>query len=186
MEELKWLYPFKAPETPLEALERSLEWARDESRWSDGVLCEWKDRDKRPKDVTSITAPEELAKVCHNVKACAMGILMIAMGNGRTALDIFLSRTKETWLLDQSGGEEATLLLARGFHPRGKKFTDFREAASFVEAYNDDWAEESDFYDENSGAFLEQKYLKSRSEHHARIVRGFERAVKYAAAEQGE
>ena len=168
MTNLAWLSDFRPPADAVEALERGLEYARFEEHWTQSAL--FRPGPNAQYDGHGVfIAAEDNAAVCTNVRACAMGILVIACLDGPAVRQFFthegFHETQE--LRKNPVAMEATIHLARGF---GAKFhtedledhkDEFHYALSNVEDRND-WEETQ----------------------HLDIVQGFEKSVEIAKQAQ--
>lgn len=174
-----WLNNFVPPKDQVELLERSLEFARDEQRWCTGALIQ-----SAEKPIDGTTPVEKFAKqhsdaeLCTNVQACAMGILVIASGNGQ-AIRAWIEEAgseKQTFAyINELVGlpfEQATKTLAIAFGANDRFHSNFDTAVDFVENSND---EEDKFT-----SYDRKVYQYDRAAHHRHIVKVFEKSVELA------
>lgn len=148
---------FVKPGTPTEVLEQSVEIARTE--WTAGKLFEKKDKRK--------------GATCTNVRACAVGIIVLVSFDGPAVKDFFRSRPLLTQDFDESElistdlvASEALLYLDRalnGVKVKNITKSNVAKAVSRVEFKNDVGI-----------GFSSRRF----SIHHSKIVRAFEEAVK--------
>jgi hypothetical protein len=181
------------PDNPVDALEIALGIARDEQVWESGTWFEpshgtWFEPSQSAPTRQQQLALGEIMPVCTDVKACANGILGIALGNGPTlscaignyeggALD-----PKEMVTRTPLGRECAELLgrgmsqavFAGGLAGRLDQFGDsnYRAAIDYTIDVNDD----CDSFTDDDGEY-------DRKKHHAVIVNGFEHALRIAREE---
>jgi hypothetical protein len=156
------------PENAKEALERGLEFARDEERWACGDWFEplfssdIKTDDYGDTDVSRLT--------CWNVKACAAGILVITCLDGKAVRSYFKHQTNPSELLKKDPvGAEAAQLLYAGLHDQEpNEYTTPSTAIDGIVQFND----------RPGGGGVEDS--DALVEHHGKIVEGFERAVALA------
>jgi hypothetical protein len=164
---------WEKPKTPKEALEIALELARDEQRWASGGWVSFE----------SVYRSERVAVIfdgaplfCTDFRACAAGLLAIACGNGELLSKTFRGKADLGDYLrdDDVMGAEAARFLAEAL-------MDVAEAEMGF-TYSD-WEREeiSDGPEEAISRIIGINDACEDSEHHARIVRGFELAVVKAA-----
>jgi hypothetical protein len=122
---LDWLNDFAPPQNATEALERSLEFASEETRWTKSELF-----------TSKASNP-----TCTDVRACAMGILLIACFDG-PAVDRYYEDEDELEFKLAKGNpiyQSATKMLAQAARPNSvrRNKINFHDAAHFVEHFND-------------------------------------------------
>jgi hypothetical protein len=171
------------PVSVLEALERSLDHARIEAKWSDGswfvtdiaVDTDW-DNNLTADSHAEVTKQIE-GMVCTDVQACSAGIVAIETLDG-VALYNFLAHSEE---LDQDILKAdpicwgALEVLAEAF---GEEFKE-------EELEADKYAHGSPIKSRDPvGRIIYHNDRSAQQEHHGRIVRGFERAVELAKAKE--
>jgi hypothetical protein len=172
------------PKTVLEALERSLEHARDEDKWASGNWFEidfrlivTEEYDDSVGDIVEKVDPSSMeqfakqveASVCTDIKACSAGIVAIETLDGEALFEYLRNgqEMSEDILMADPIAKGAFEFLADGLRrefgvPSGHDY--HTEAIAQVVSINDrvgysGWSPEG---------------------HHAKIVRGFERAVELA------
>jgi hypothetical protein len=177
------------PDNAVDALEIALVIARDEQIWEPGTWFARNQTIERQQiERQQQLALGEIMPVCTDVKACANGILGIALGNGPT-LSCALGNY-EGGALDPEGmvkqtplGRECAELLGRGMSQavfaeglagRLDQFGDsnYRAAIDYTIDVNDD----CDSFTDDDGEY-------DRKKHHAVIVNGFEHALRIAREE---
>lgn len=184
---LTWLKDFHEPRSAVELLERALDWARDEARWVHGALIQPKPDTPIAPQGRDIGRARQIAvkkssdvDLCNNVGACAMGILIICTHDGGI-IRKYLTGTQRSYEVELARDNDilcqATLFLARGLHDRHRKYSDIHDAVADIEETNDELG-----YRTRKGEWKDE----SRIKHHARIVRGFERALKYAYEDEAK
>jgi len=165
---LTWLDNFVPPKDASEALERSLEYAEFEENWCTGRLFEVRDGTQYD-PVTSEYVLGEGREVCTNVRACAMGIIVIACLDGPAVKKFFDSRydfEEEQVLTRNTVAKQATKFLARALNtgfPKSGEGSGFADAIGAVEQTNDNGVRKL-----------------GRKIHHQNIVRGFRDALAMA------
>jgi hypothetical protein len=180
---LDWLKDFKAPETAVELLERALEWAQDEDRWIAGTLFD-------PKVDNVLDLPDE--EVCENVGACAMGIILIAAGDGPVVKSFLGDPNNEDELgpitltesVSNPAAEKAVRALAAALSYDGEQYLTLDMGISSCESAIMTINDSKDLKTIESTILPGTSYLDpdsyDKSKHHGKIVRGFEDALQIA------
>lgn len=148
------------PENATVALERGLDIARDEQKWTRGAWFTL-DRIKTRAKVTPWGEVDCDKLVCTDVTACAGGILVIVCLNGPTLRAYFKGEVAPgVALASDEVGSAAAGLLRRGLVEVFGHYAEGRAVDQIVTINDLD-------YDHGD-----------RAAHHSKIVRGFERAVE--------
>jgi hypothetical protein len=162
------------PTTPVEALTIALEMAREEAAWTAGNWFQFPIfQDHERYEQAKAEGDDFVPEVCTDVKACAAGILLIALGNGPVLQQAFRTGAVPVsgLLYDDEVGSSAAAFLAKGFIEQSDTPRLFGEpsvvrpgaAIDVITGLND-------------GAF---RYA------HDKIVAGFERALELAQEAEG-
>lgn len=149
MEKLSWFDDnFTKPTSATQLMKRALEFAQEEERLTKGVLFEKLDKNGPPS--------------CENVSACAMGILVLAYGDGPLIAEFFDIGEEDVdpeveFTIDDPIFVNATKALAKALNPDFNRKSDKGNAICVVEGTND---------------------RSLRNEHHSKIVGAMEKALK--------